>query len=219
MQITPVIANNITEAMWHVIVCKDNSTICSGSLINDRFIVTTANCLCNDKSTAAESILIKMNKTYGCSVDEPNEIEYTVTQITCHPMYNAATSAYNIVLLKLAVTLNTNLIKPVCLPTAKDISLYAVNEFTGIYGYGHLNMISLADDTEMSGSDDDSEISSSADGINVSAISVNNDNDELLFQVTQIVSNNECNAAYNYSVSITNQIVCTSELARPTMQL
>ena len=194
-ELVPLAARNITEALWHVVVCKDDSTIiCSGSLINDNFIVTTADCVCNNNSTADGSISVKMNKNHGCAIEETNGIEYDVTHITCHPMYNSVTYEYNIALLKLAVIINTTLFAPICLPTAKDTSSFAVDEFAGVYGYGHFNMLGSA----------------SADGFSIST--VYDDKNELLFEVTQIVSNNECSIAYNSSVPITNHMTCTSKL-------
>jgi len=199
---SPVMPTNATEVLWHAAVCKDNSTICSGSLINDNYIVTTANCVCNDNTVFTKSVSVQLNKNYGCSVEESDAVQIDVTKITCHPMYNPETFENNIALLKLATTLDTTKFEPICLPTDRDTSSYDVNTFAGIYGFGQFNTPSSADDHEMSSSTDGSGISTNDDYFN-----------ELLFEVTKIVPINECNIAYGYSVSVTNDMTCTSELS------
>jgi len=192
---SPVMPTNATEALWHAAVCKDNSTICSGSLINDNYIVTTANYVCNDNTVSTKSVSVQLNKTYGCSVKEPDAMQYDVTQILCHRLYNAATFENNIALLKLATTLDTTKFKPLCLPTERDTNSYDANALATVYGYGM------------------SDMSSSTDG---SGNFTNDFSTELFFEVTKIKNNRECKSAYNYSISITNDMICTSELLKST---
>ena len=122
-QTTPTIPKNIKESVWHVAICgKNNSTICSGSLINDNLIVTTANCVCNDNTNSTELISVKVNKNYGCPTEEANALEYDVSQIICHTLYDNSKLQYNISLLRLAMIVNTTAFAPVCLAVANTDS-------------------------------------------------------------------------------------------------
>ena len=191
---------NIKESLWHVAICADNnSTLCSGSLINDNLIVTTANCVCNNNTILTESVSVKINKNYGCPTKEADAIKFDVSQIICHPLYNNATMQYNIALLRLATSVNTTAFAPVCLPVANtDSSIYTVNNFVGMYGYREFD-----------------KLSSSADGsgsVDYGNNSYNNNFDELYLQVAQIVPNADCGVAYNHSsITITNDMICTGK--------
>ena len=202
---TPAIPKNIKESVWHVVICgENNSTICSGSLINDNLIVTTANCVCIGNTTSTESISVKMNKNYGCPTKEADALEYDVSQIICHPLFDISTLQHNIALLRLAMIVNTTAFAPVCLPVVNtDTDILNANKFVGVYGYKEFD-----------------KLSSSADGSGSKSATtayVNNNKgdslDELYLQVTQVVDNEDCSVAYNHSsVSITNQMICTGKL-------
>ena len=197
-QISPIMPKNIKENLWHVAICSDNLTICSGSLINDNLIITTANCVCNDNTISADSISVKMNKNYACPTEEISALEYGVSQIICHPMYNnTVKSEYNIALLRLTVIVNDSTFAPVCLPVPyTDTDILIVNNFVGIYGYREYNSL----------------VSSGGSGSGVDHMNNSIDDiDELYYQVTQIVANYDCSVAYNYSLSIKNQVICTSK--------
>ena len=197
-QISAVTPKNIKESLWHVAICTDgNSTTCSGSLINDNFIVTTANCVCNNNTTTTESITVKVNKNYGCAAEETNALEYDVAQIICHPLYDSSSLKNNIALLRLSVIINTTAFSPVCLPVVNtDTDVTAINKFVGIYGYREFD-----------------DLSSSADSSGSDKNYTNNERDsdlELYVQITQIVANTDCRDAFNHSsFSTTNQMICT----------
>ena len=200
-QTTSVIPKNIKESLWHVAICMDNnSMVCSGSLINDNLIVTTANCVFNGNTTSTESISVKMNKNYGCTTEEKDALEYDVSQIICHPSYDNSTLQYNIALLGLAMIVNTTAFAPVHLPIANtDTNLLTVNKFAGIYGCREFDK--LSDFADSSGSGSDTAHANKSKGDNL---------DELYFQVTKVVANDDCNFTYyRSSVSITNQMICT----------
>ena len=198
-QIYHIMPTNIKESLWHVAICvHNNSTLCSGSLINDNLIVTTANCVCNNNTISTESVSVKVNKNYGCPTEETDAVEFDVLQIICHPMYDNSTLEYNIALLRLAISVNTTAFAPVCLPASTDSSIYAVNNFVGMYGYREFDKLSSSADG-----------SGSVDHANNSYdISV----DELYLQVTQIVPNADCSVVHNHSsITITNQMICTGK--------
>jgi len=183
--VTPV---RIAESLWHAAICKENTTICSGSLINDNSIITTANCMCMDNTTTPEMISVKMNKNYGCPFEERDAVEFNVTKIVCHPSFTSASLEYNIAIIKLASTVNS--LPPICLPTSKDTNTFSVNSYAGIYDYGQPEIISSF---------------SSDIGF------TDGNSDPLQLQVTQIVAKNRCGANYTQSVSSTDHILCTGK--------
>ena len=198
-QMVPIMPKNIKESLWHVAICTDsNSTVCSGSLINDNLVITTANCVCNNNNISAEMISVKVNKNYGCPTEEINAIEYDVSQIICHPLYNNSTLKYNIALLRLAVIVNTSAFAPVCLPLPdSDLNILTVNNIVGIYGYREFGKLSSSADGSGSGVNNDYAVN-------------NSDVEEFYLQVTRVVPNVDCTLAYNRSsISITNQMICT----------
>ena len=188
--ISAVIPIKISESLWLATICKNGSTMCAGSLINDNSILTTANCMCNNNSTTPEMISVKMNKNYGCSSEEDDEVEYNVTKIVCHPSFTSASSQNNVAILKLASRVST--FAPICLPARKDSDTYSVNNFAGIYEYGQsLTNIMFSLDT-------DSDFTDSS-------------TDQLQLQVTQIVTKSNCGANYTQSVVSTDHILCTGK--------
>ena len=188
--ISAIVPVRISESLWHAAICKENSTICSGSLINDNSIITTANCICNDNSTTPEMVSVKMNKSYGCPSEESDAVEYNVTKIICHPSFTSASSQYNIAILKLASSVNK--FSPICLPTSKDTNTFSVNNFAGIYDYGQsVTNIILSLDSDIGFTDSNA--------------------DQLQLQVTQIVPKSNCGANYTQLVSNTDHILCTGE--------
>ncbi|XP_065894569.1 hemicentin-1-like [Dysidea avara] len=177
-----------TENVWHVAICGTNSTTCSGSLINDNFVITSASCVC-DEVTFPQSLMVKMNKKFGCQTKELSSVDYNVIQIICHPMYNDTILANNVALLKLDRIVNTSIFKPVCLPTDRDQSITSINRFSGVHGYEHFDYIG----------------SSNHHGDVIADVT-----EELYIQVTEIVSIKECYIAYGYVLVVDNRMLCTS---------
>ena len=187
--VTHVVPVRITESLWHAAICTENTTICSGSLINDNSIITTANCICKDNYIAApEMVSVKMNKNYGCPSDENAAVEFNVTKITCHPSFSSASLENNIAILTLASPVNN--FPPICLPTSKDTGTFSVNSYAGIYDYGEPNITSVL------GNDGGY---------------ANGNRDPLQLQVTQIVAKNRCGANYTQSPSNAEHILCTGK--------
>ena len=126
--------------VWHVAICGTSSTTCSGSLINDNFVITSASCMC-DQVTFPQSVVVKMNKKFGCQTQELDSVDHSVIQIICHPMYNDTTLAYNVSLFKLGRIVDTSIFKPVCLPTDRDKSITSINRFSGVHGYENFDYV------------------------------------------------------------------------------
>ena len=92
---------------------NNSSFLCSGSLINDQWVLTSAECICGlDYS----NILIYFHKLAKCPATQTNKIVRTISAVYCHKGYQNKTIDYNIALLKLSMSVNGNDTTPVCLP-------------------------------------------------------------------------------------------------------
>ena len=182
---------NADKSVWHVAICGTNLTTCSGSLINDIFVITSASCVCDEELVFLQSVMVKFNKDKGCQTQEVNSVDYKVTQIICHPMYNDTTLAYNVALLKLDRKVDINSLKPVCLPTDRDKAITSNNRFTGVYGYENFDYVGSS--------------------IALFDVIISEITEELYVQVTEIVPNNKCSTAYGYALLVDNKMMCTSK--------
>nr|XP_024655503.1 prostasin-like isoform X2 [Maylandia zebra] len=82
-----------------------------GSLINDQWVLTAASTMSLDFSSRV--VYLGRNSRSG---PNPNEVNRTVVNITCHPGFNSSTRENDICLLKLSAPVNfTDYIRPICL--------------------------------------------------------------------------------------------------------
>ena len=76
---------------WHVALCNTSDPsdplVCSGSLINDQWAITSARCVCGH-NIDINSLSLRINKLRTCVVEEDSEIDIFATEIYCHPGYN-----------------------------------------------------------------------------------------------------------------------------------
>ena len=102
---------------WHVQLCNstaasDNKNVlCSGSLINDQWVVTSAECVCEGQDNSG--LTVNVHKTTNCSKPLNNAASHTVALVKCHEGYKSKVVGYNIALLKLSSPVDA---VPVCLP-------------------------------------------------------------------------------------------------------
>jgi len=135
--------------------------------------------------------MVSFNKERGCETQEVGSVDYSVTQIICHPLYNVTTLAYNVALLKLDKNVNTDIFNPVCLPTDRDRTKTFRSRYTGVYGYENFDYVG------------------SSSGISDAILP--EIAEELFIQVTEIVSNNKCSTSYGHIVLVDNKMMCTSK--------
>lgn len=85
---------------------------CGGALINDRFVLTTANCMQGYNST---NVTINVGSLVVTQVGTM----YAVSKITNHPQFNRKVMANDISVVKSAQRITfTNLVRPIRLPTS-----------------------------------------------------------------------------------------------------
>ena len=101
---------------WHVQLCNasaasDNKNVlCSGSLINDQWVLTSAECVCEGQDNS--ELTVNVHKTTNCSKPLNNGTSHTVALVKCHEGYKSKVVGYNVALLKLSRPVNA---VPVCL--------------------------------------------------------------------------------------------------------
>ncbi|NP_001011223.1 coagulation factor IX precursor [Xenopus tropicalis] len=125
------------EFPWQVhLVNKDNLGFCSGSIINEKWIVTAAHCFLirgEFKVVAGE---------HNTEVSDGTEQHHKVTRIILYPAYNATRSKYNndIALLELEKPLELNdYVRPVCIGNMDFTEkLLKRNAFSMVSGWGDL---------------------------------------------------------------------------------
>jgi len=107
---------------WHVQLCNstttsnDENVLCSGSLINDQWVLTSAECVCEGQDNS--KLTINVHKTNNCSKSQNGGVSRGVSSVKCHQGYKSKVVGYNVALLKLSSPINA---VPVCLP--KSISM------------------------------------------------------------------------------------------------
>ena len=78
---------------WHVALCNtsdpSDALVCSGNLINDQWVITSARCVCG-QNAKTDSLSLRIRKKYTCVVKENNEINMMASEIHCHPNYNSS---------------------------------------------------------------------------------------------------------------------------------
>ena len=111
-------SNHVTKTFnWHVQLCNSSANsdyenvLCSGSLINDQWVLTSAECVCEGQDNSR--LIVNVHKTTNCSKPLNNGTSRTVASVSCHGGYKSKVVGYNVALLKLSSPVNA---VPVCLP-------------------------------------------------------------------------------------------------------
>ena len=127
----------IVRPSWHVALCNSTDPsdplVCSGSLINDRWLITSARCVCGD-NIDINSLSLRINKLRTCVVEEDNEMSISASNIHCYPGFNNSDDKLiDLALIKMSSLIpkeKVNNTLPLCVNTDDT------NNFTFLYTYG-----------------------------------------------------------------------------------
>ena len=129
----------IIKPTWHVALCNasepSDPLVCSGSLINDQWVITSARCVCGH-DIDMDSLSLRINKQRTCVVEEDNEIDIMASEIHCHPSYNSSEDTLiNLALIKLSSSIKKeemDIALPLCIEADNTSDIYNVDQ-SGVY--------------------------------------------------------------------------------------
>jgi len=134
---------NLIKPTWHVAICNisdpSDALICSGSLINDQWVITSARCVC-DHNVDINSLSLRVNKLRTCIIEEENEIDLSASEIHCHPNFNNSDDKLiDLALIKLSFPIEKDKLSntlPLCIKTDDTDEIYKFDESTEFITYG-----------------------------------------------------------------------------------
>ena len=119
---------------WHVALCNSTDPsdplVCSGSLINDQWVITSARCVCGN-NIDIKSLSLRINKLHTCVVEEDDEMSISASEIHC--FNNSDEKVIDLALIKMSSLIQNDKLNntlPLCV-NAED-----ANNFEFLYTYG-----------------------------------------------------------------------------------
>lgn len=115
---------------WHVAIFKNNRFLCSGSLIDDQWVLTSAQCLMEQNSLQKADIseyAVRMGSAFLSSYDANLQVGYP-SQFVIHPQFNNFTHEGDVGLMRLSgpVPIMDGR-RPICLPdNSTNVSFFKV---------------------------------------------------------------------------------------------
>ena len=133
----------VTKPTWLVALCNasepSDPLVCSGSLINDQWVITSAECVCGH-DTDIESLSLRINKQRTCVVEEDDEINISASEIHCHPSYNNSDDKLtDLALIKLSSPIEKkelNITLPLCTEADDTSEIYDIDQSRDYITYG-----------------------------------------------------------------------------------
>ena len=133
----------ILKPTWHVALCNasepSDPLICSGSLINDQWVITSARCVCGH-NIDIDSLSLRINKQRTCVVEEDDEIDISALEIYCHPSYNSSDDKLiDLALIKLSSPIKKeelDIALPLCIKADNTSDIYNVDQSGSYYSFG-----------------------------------------------------------------------------------
>nr|XP_046270396.1 prostasin-like [Scatophagus argus] len=109
------------------------SLACGGTLINNQWVLTAAQCIVSTSTSSYTIVLGRQNQ----NLPSLNEVSSKVSKVIVHPSYNEKTFNNDIALMQLSSpVVFTDYIRPVCLAAAG--SEYNAGTTCWITGWGHI---------------------------------------------------------------------------------
>ena len=112
------------NATWHVALCNgsNDDTICSGTAINDQWILTSARCACNNGS-GIEGLSIRYGKKKTCYYRDTGEKRRLASEIYCNSNFEYDKVIADLAVMKLATPLPLHTLErspPLCFSTKRE---------------------------------------------------------------------------------------------------
>ena len=138
---------SVLNPTWHVALCNasepSDPLVCSGSLINDQWVITSAECVCGH-DIDLDSLSLRINKQRTCVIEEDDEIDVLASEIHCHPSYNSSNDKLiDLALIKLSSPITNeelNITLPLCVEADDTSKIYNVDQsgdYYNTYGLGN----------------------------------------------------------------------------------
>ncbi|XP_034172857.2 testisin [Osmia lignaria lignaria] len=128
------------EFPWMVSISRKGGHFCGGTILNSRFVLTAAHCLCSARSMVPAGQLRVSLGEYNLKEPEvPASKEERVASIILHPDHKCGKYVDDIALLELARPISwSESVKPACLPVATGKPGYSAfgGEFAKAAGWG-----------------------------------------------------------------------------------
>ncbi|KAB0797472.1 hypothetical protein PPYR_08465 [Photinus pyralis] len=116
------------EFPWLVSFMGFGASICSGALLNERYVLTSASCISHNATEYIFDILLgdinlknnSCNETYGAPEECLQVKSLSIEEAIPHPLFNGTFNNVGLIRLNESV-LYTEYIQPICLPNATSI--------------------------------------------------------------------------------------------------
>ncbi|KAH8283622.1 hypothetical protein KR018_009584 [Drosophila ironensis] len=120
----------IHQYPWMTVILINNRFYCSGSLINDLYVLTAAHCV---EGVPAEFIALRFLEHNRSQTNEDMVIRRSVAKVKVHELYNPLTFDNDIALMRLhkPVDVENPFLRPICLPIVFQSFDHEVGVVTG----------------------------------------------------------------------------------------
>ena len=138
------VMDGIISPTWNVAICNKRNfslpLVCSGSLLNDQWVLTSASCVCNAKNN--NDLVVRSGKVHTCSVSESKETEHSIRDIYCYSDFRSTNLDFDLALIKLNTTHVTKVelhnIRPVCIQRGRVREQVRPNDQVIYFGWGSI---------------------------------------------------------------------------------
>ena len=123
---------------WNVAICDNSNAdlpfVCSGTMINDQWVLTSADCVCNANNTD------KLTVRNGVCNTTEGEGVHSVVNIKCFSQHESSILKTNLALIKIktSTVLLKHSIHPTCLPNGKSQSRFEAKDQVMLLGQGNI---------------------------------------------------------------------------------
>ena len=129
------------DPTWHVALCNTstNEMICSGTAIDDQWILTSAGCACN--GIEKQSLSIRFGKSRTCFYNDPQEVRLSASDVYCYPKFSPTKLTLDFALIKLQSAIPLDSVQrspPLCLARKQEREYVQPGQSVTIYGWGRV---------------------------------------------------------------------------------